>query len=97
MHLTEENRDGDVTPRRIKLSEASDSIVLGRASSKGVDILAQPDNGYFVNPVVSRNHAEIKADLFYEVSDFYLVHASMLTWPCSDSISRTSVPHTAHL
>lgn len=72
MHLTgetpDEEQNGNVTPRQIKLDKENDSFVLGRASSKGVDILAQPDNGYFTNAVVSRNHAVVQADLFYEVS-----------------------------
>lgn len=65
----DENENGSVTPRHIKLDKESDSFVLGRASSKGMDILAESDNGYFTNPVVSRNHAVVQADLFYEVSE----------------------------
>lgn len=53
--------------RRITLDEKNNSCLLGRASRKGTDIIAQPDNGYFENPVVSRNHAEIRADFAYEV------------------------------
>lgn len=58
-------------PRRITLDDRNDFCLLGRASRKGTEILARPDNGYFENPVVSRNHAEIRADFLYEVGSSF--------------------------
>lgn len=60
-------------PRTITLDEDNDSCLLGRASRKGAGIVAQPNNGYFENPVVSRNHAEIRADFTYEVGSCFLL------------------------
>ncbi|SPN97472.1 uncharacterized protein DNG_00986 [Cephalotrichum gorgonifer] len=46
-----ETKQGENSHRRIRLDEQNDTCLVGRASSKGVDILARPDNGYFENPV----------------------------------------------
>jgi hypothetical protein len=50
--------------RHIMLDATNNTIVIGRASktsSKG--FLAEPDNGWFDSAVMSRKHAEIKADV----------------------------------
>jgi len=66
--------DGDQAPnfhfpnRRILLDAQNPSVVIGRASktpSKG--FLAEPDNAWFNSEVMSRQHAEIKADFDHMV------------------------------
>ncbi|KAK4453840.1 hypothetical protein QBC34DRAFT_194974 [Podospora aff. communis PSN243] len=50
--------------RHIMLDATNNTIIIGRASktsSKG--FLAEPDNGWFDSAVMSRKHAEIKADV----------------------------------
>ena len=70
--VTLTDRDPTNPCRRITLDKKNDCCPLGRASRKGADIVAQPDNGYIENPVVSRNHAEIRADFVYEVGCCFL-------------------------
>ncbi|KAK0626914.1 hypothetical protein B0T14DRAFT_122057 [Immersiella caudata] len=68
--------------RHIMLDAAKNSIIIGRASktsSKG--FLAEKDNGWFDSAVMSRKHAEIKADvdtLKVKIRDLGSLHGTYL-------------------
>lgn len=50
--------------RRIKLDAEHRSVLIGRSSKASTkNLLALPSNAWFDSPVMSRNHAEITANL----------------------------------
>lgn len=55
--------------RRIILTQSRPTLKIGRSSNRSVMGLTPTlDNGYFDSPVMSREHAEIEADIPRQVS-----------------------------
>lgn len=57
----------DLPERRIVLNFDKVRLPIGRSSSKIAAVSPKEDNAFFENPVMSRVHAELFADLRYLV------------------------------
>ncbi|KAL1845284.1 hypothetical protein VTK73DRAFT_743 [Phialemonium thermophilum] len=83
LKLSADPSDGLVFPDRcIRLDRQQNTVQIGRASkisAKG--FVAQPENGWFDSPVMSRTHAVVTADLdnqTVEISDCGSLHGTFL-------------------
>jgi hypothetical protein len=69
INLTAENVDSSFRypDRRLVLTTSKKSMPIGRTSRRAAEFAPRIDNGFFDNPVISRQHAELIADLYFEV------------------------------
>lgn len=63
--VTAEEPITDIPERTITLDYGKVRIPVGRSSSKVASVTPKEDNAFFDNPVMSRSHAELYADLRY--------------------------------
>ena len=75
--LTAEDPVTEIPERTITLDYDTVRISVGRASSKVLSVTPKVDNAFFENPVMSRSHAELYADLKYLVCFAVSLDASM--------------------
>ena len=74
--LTAQEPASDVLERTITLDYDRVKMLIGRSSSKVASVAPRPDNAFYENPVMSRSHAELHADLRYLVC--HLVHSMVI-------------------
>lgn len=101
--LSLDNPESQAMPfprRELVLDPENKSIVIGRASkaeTKG--LVSSPNNAWFLSPVMSRQHAEIVANLEQKVGYFFYI-SSASYWANvlnRKSLSRTLAPYTVHM
>ncbi|CAI4215392.1 unnamed protein product [Parascedosporium putredinis] len=63
--LTAQEPVSDVLERTITLDYDRVKMPIGRSSSRVASVAPRPDNAFYENPVMSRSHAELHADLRY--------------------------------
>ena len=62
IHLSDINRSEAYPDRILTLEYPEWSVEIGRGSSSDVAASPQPENAWFSSKVMSRHHAELKAD-----------------------------------